>query len=184
MRLKKTNAMSMIFKFRMLSNEVEDFVRDYEVPYDMNLADFHTFLRESVQYSPAEMASIFTSDSEWEKMREFTSVDMGFGPSDDAEFPVPQPMDSITLGQLLHEKFGRLIYVFDIFNERQFFIELVEAKFAEDGVDYPRIVTSEGEPPVQYRDQGEEPDPERSMFDEAMDEFGDFAGDDTYDDEY
>lgn len=179
--------MSMIFKFRMLSDEAEDFVRDYEVPYDMNLADFHTYLRESVGYSPAEMASIFTSDSEWEKLREFTSVDMGFGSPDDDEneIPLPQPMESITLGQLMHEKFGRLIYVFDIFNERQFFIELIEAKFAEEGTEYPRVVTSEGTPPAQYREETEgETDEPQSIFDEAMDEYGDFVGDDTYDDEY
>ena len=177
--------MPMISKFRMLSDEAESFVRDYEVPYDMNLADFHAYIRESVNYSPAEMASIFTSDSEWEKLREFTSVDMGFGtPEPDEEIPMPQPMESITLGQLIHEKFGRLIYVFDIFNERQFFIELIEAKFAEDGVDYPRVVTCEGEPPLQYREDADTTDTPQSMFDEAMDEYGDFVGDDNYDDEY
>ena len=30
-------AMSMIFRFRMLSDENDNFVRDYEVPYDMTL---------------------------------------------------------------------------------------------------------------------------------------------------
>ncbi len=171
----------MIFKFRMLSDEAEDFVRDYEVPYDMNLADFHTYLRESVGYSPAEMASIFTSDAEWEKLREFTSEDMGLD-GEGSGSDVPMPMERVSLGQIMHEKFGRLIYVFDIFNERQFFIELIETKFAEDGVEYPRIVTEEGEPPLQCRAAEREPDG-RSMFDEAMDEFGDFQGDDNYDDE-
>lgn len=174
----------MIFKFRMLSDEAEDFVRDYEVPYDMNLADFHTYLRESVGYNPAEVASIFTSDAEWEKLREFTSVDMGLEAQDaidDEEFAMPVPMERVTLGQIIHEKFDRLIYVFDIFAERQFFIELLEAKFPEDGVTYPRIVAAEGKPPLQCR-SGKEP-AERSVFDEAMDEFGEFEGDDSYDDE-
>lgn len=170
----------MIFKFRMLSDEVEDFVRDYEVPYDMNLADFHTYLRESVGYTPAEMASIFTSDAEWEKLREFTSVDMGLEAEDDS-FSIPLPMERVTLGRIVREKFGRLIYVFDIFAERQFFIELLEAKFPEEGVTYPRIVAAEGEPPLQCK-PGQEP-VERSMFDEAMEEFGEFEGDDSYDDE-
>lgn len=173
----------MIFKFRMLSDEAEDFVRDYEVLYDMNLADFHTYVRESVGYSPAEVASIFTSDAEWEKLREFTSVDMGFDASgdEDDEFAPPVAMSQVTLGQIIHEKFDRLIYVFDIFAERQFFIELLEAKFPEDGVAYPRIVAAEGEPPLQCK-PGAEPT-ERSIFDEAMDEFGEFEGDDNYDDE-
>lgn len=172
--------MSMIFKFRMLSDEAEEFVRDYEVRYDMNLADFHAYLRDSVGYSDAEMASIFTSDAEWEKLREFTSVDMGLDAEDDS-FSVPLPMERVALGQIMHEKFGRLIYVFDLLNERQFFIELLETKFPEEGAQYPRIVTEEGEPPIQCI-PGAMP-VEASIFDEAMDEFGEFEGDDSYDDE-
>ena len=29
--------MSMVFRFRMLSDENDNFVRDYEVPYDLSL---------------------------------------------------------------------------------------------------------------------------------------------------
>lgn len=145
----------MIFKFRMLSDEAEDFVRDYEVRYDMPLSDFHKYLRDSVEYSPADMASIFISDSEWEKLQEFTSVDMGLDGVDidpDDDIAPPMPMSSVTMGQIIHEKFDRLIYVFDIFAERQFFIELLEAKFEDpDGV-YPSIVLREGNPPAQFTD--------------------------------
>ena len=31
--------MSMVFRFRMLSDENDNFVRDYEVPYDMTLLE-------------------------------------------------------------------------------------------------------------------------------------------------
>lgn len=177
--------MSMIFKFRMLSDESAAFVRDYEVPYDMNLADFHTYVRESVGYAPAAMASIFLSDAEWGKGREFTSEDLGFETDAETEndLPTPVPMERVSLGQIIHERFGRLIYVFDPFNERRFYIELLEAKCAEEGIEYPRTVAEAGEPPLQYDAAAGEAD-ERSMFDEAMDEFGAFEGDDTYDDEY
>lgn len=39
--------MSMIFKFRMLSDENDGFIREYEVPYDMNLLDFNDFIAET-----------------------------------------------------------------------------------------------------------------------------------------
>lgn len=171
----------MIFKFRMLSDEVEDFARDYEVPYDMNMADFRTFIRESVGYSPAEMVSIFLSDAEWEKLEEFTSVDMGTDGVDidpDDDIRPPTFMGNILLGQVIREKFDRLIYVYDIFNERQFFIELIEAKQSESGVQYPRIAFIEGEPPLQFPEDSED-----DIFGEAMEEFGNFEGDDNYDDE-
>lgn len=125
----------MIFKFRMLSDETDRFVRDYEVPYDMNLADFHAYVRESVGYGDEGMASIYLSDAEWGKVREFTAVDMGFDPAegDRDEGDMPVAMERVSLGQIIHERFGRLIYVFDLFTERRFFIELLEAKFAEEG---------------------------------------------------
>ncbi len=42
--------MSMVFKFRMLSDENDHFVRDYEVPYDMTLLGFHEFITRSLGY--------------------------------------------------------------------------------------------------------------------------------------
>ena len=42
--------MSMVFRFRMLSDENDHFVRDYEVPYDMTLLGFHEFITRSLGY--------------------------------------------------------------------------------------------------------------------------------------
>ena len=41
--------MSMVFRFRMLSDENDHFVRDYEVMYDMTLLDFHQFILETLE---------------------------------------------------------------------------------------------------------------------------------------
>ena len=56
--------MSMVFRFRMLSDENDNFVRDYEVPYDMTLLDFHNFILRSLEYEEC-MASFFTADERW-----------------------------------------------------------------------------------------------------------------------
>ena len=68
--------MSMIFRFRMLSDENDNFVRDYEVPYDMTLLDFHRFLLEALEYEEC-MTSFFTANERWEKLGEFTLMEMG-----------------------------------------------------------------------------------------------------------
>ena len=60
--------MSMVFRFRMLSDENDNFVRDYEAMYDMTLLDFHDFILQSLEYEPC-MASFFTADDRWEKQR-------------------------------------------------------------------------------------------------------------------
>lgn len=148
----------MIYQFRILSDEVEDFLLDIEVPYDMNLLDFHSFLRHQLGYNPCEMASLFTSDAEWEKLQEFTLIDMGhnqgdlqYALCDDCGEPIA--MEKVQLCDAVVEKFDRLVYVFDEFNERQLYIELIRSLAPEAGVKYPRTVDIQGAAPKQAIDE-------------------------------
>ncbi len=171
--------MSMVFRFRMLSDENDNFVRDYEVLYDMTLLDFHRFILESLEYEEC-MSSFFTADNRWEKQREFTLMDMGDGSEEG-----PEAMENVTLGQIIHNLRDRLIYLFDLFGDRAYYLELTGAYEAEAGGSYPREIYAQAEAPDQY-------DPSKSgsaegggsAFDDIMDEFSDFEGDDSYDDEY
>lgn len=168
--------MSMIFQFRMLSDENDHFVRDFEVPYDMNLLDFHHFILQSLAYEPC-MASFFTADDRWERGREFTVEEMGASETGSA----PIAMERVTLGQLIHTNRDRLIYQFDLFGDRAFYLELTEAKKPQAGMSYPRVAFEHAPAPDQYdptanRDEG-------SIFDEAMSDFNDFEGEDGCDDE-
>lgn len=148
--------MSMVFAFRLLSDEVEDFQMDIEVPYDMNLLDLHNFIRKQLGYNPCEMASFFLSDSEWEKLREFTLIDMGFEgdyDEDEDEMAPPMSMDKVIVANVMRQKFDRMIYVFDMFSERQLFMELLESKIGDDAVKYPRTVSLQGKAPAQFKDE-------------------------------
>ena len=172
----------MIFKFRMLSDENDGFIREYEVPYDMNLLDFNDFICRDLKYESGVMASFFTSDTMWNKLDEFTIADMG-----EQESFAPRTMSSVSLGQIIHKNKDRLIYVFDILSDRAYYLELIEAKRQEEGVRYPRVTLSEAEPSDQFEAPTEN-DGSASIFDEVMEEFGDFGGygsdDDYSDDEY
>ena len=66
----------MILRFRMLSDENDNFVRDFEVEPMMKLSEFHNFIIRSLGYDDC-MASFFTADDEWQRCREFTLMDMG-----------------------------------------------------------------------------------------------------------
>ena len=68
--------MSMIFQFRMLCDEDDYFLREYEVPYDMTLAAFRDFINKDLQYRPEELTSFFTADDRWNKLQEFTADGM------------------------------------------------------------------------------------------------------------
>ncbi len=174
--------MSMVFKFRLLSDEDENFIRDYELLYDSTLTDFHNLICEDIGYDEQEMASFFLSDGSWAKLREFTLFDMGMSESEMQDEFAPVAMDNVTLGQIIHHNNERLLYVFDLMEDRAFFVELIEAKKAEDGRQYPNVVFANGVAPDQF--DAENVKASRSIFDEAMDDFGEFDGDDSYDDEY
>lgn len=163
-----------------MSDEVDDFVRDYEVPYNMSLLEFHNYINKDLGYSNEELASFFKSDVEWEKLQEFTLFDMGTDNVDidpDDDIPAPVPMSEVKLSLIITQKFDRLIYAFDLLMERCLYIELIESQFRDSATNYPRTVKSEGVPPAQFIDEPED------IFKEAMDEFNDFQADEKMNDE-
>ena len=50
--------MSMVFRFRMLSDENDNFVRDYEVLYDTTLLEFHDFILRSLEYEECMVCTV------------------------------------------------------------------------------------------------------------------------------
>lgn len=169
----------MILKFRMLSDENDNFVRDFEVSHEMTLADFHNFIIESLGYDQC-MASFFVADNHWNRLREFTLMDMGEG---ELMEEAPMSMESVTLAELAVMEYERLIYQFDLITDRAYYLELVSASQPNKDFTYPRVAFENATAPDQY-DPDLVPDDDGSIFDEMMDEFGEFDGDDSYDDEY
>jgi hypothetical protein len=178
MESKQSRTMSMIFQLRMLFGGDDEMLRDYELPYDASLLDFHRFICGDLGYDPMSMASFFTSNERWEQLREFTLMDMG-APDDDQS---PVAMERAVLGQLLRQNHDRLLYQFDPLSARAMFIELMGTAKSTPDVAYPRIVRSEGAVPAQF-EAGTEASA-ASFFDEAMDDFFDFDGDDLYEEEF
>lgn len=168
--------MSMIFQFRMLCDEDDYFLREYEVPYDITLSAFRDFMDADLRYRPDNITSFFTADDRWNKLHEFTSMDMGLE-AEEGE-AAPTTMETTLLSQLIHNNKDKLIYQFDLFGERALYLELIQAKKAEPGVKYPQVTVSEGEAPDQ--DNPSLGDESRSIFDDAMGDFNEFSGSDQY----
>ncbi len=166
----------LVYKFRMLTDENDNFVRDYEVPATMTLLELHNFIVESLDYEPC-ISSFYTADARWERLKEFTTVDMGFSPESPDE-EAPEPMESARLCDILHYMNDRLIYNFDLFGNRAYFLELIDAQEGNLPEGYPRESFAHATPPDQY--DAEASSQGGSIFDEMMDDFGDFDGDDNY----
>jgi hypothetical protein len=72
---------------------------------------------------------------------------------------------------------------FDMIADRAFYLEVVSATQPNPELEYPRVSFENARVPDQY-DPDAVPADDGSIFDEIMDEFGEFDGDDSYDDEY
>ncbi len=168
----------ILFKFRMLSDENDNFIREYEIPAETTLLELHDFILESLEYEPC-IASFYTADDRWERTAEFTAEDMGFG----EEGAIPTlPMQGVTLASILTHVKDRLIYLFDIFGNRAYYLELSDVVQGVEGQEYPREAFAHATPPDQYDPDANVED--GSIFDEMMGDFGEFDGDSDYDDGY
>lgn len=104
----------MVYKFVVLSDEDESFVREFEFLDTHTLLDFHYLIQDELEFDKSQMASFFMATDNWEKEEEFTLFDMGTGSS---------TMETAVLEDIIFRKNQKLLYVFDFFNERALFVE-------------------------------------------------------------
>ncbi len=110
----------MVFKFRLISDEVKDFVRDIEILSEQTFYDLHYLMMEDFHYDKSQLASFFLTNREWEKTQEFTLFDM----SEDGQAAYPAD-GQVGAGEYITDARQRMLYVFDMFNERLIFLELI-----------------------------------------------------------
>ena len=168
----------MILRLRMLSDENDNFVRDFEVHHETTLLQLHNFIIESIGYDDC-MASFYSTDQNWAPLQEFSLMALG-----DEQFEgAPIALDKITIAELVVAERTKLIYQFDMLTDRAFYLEVVATSEPNPELEYPRVSFENARVPDQY-DPDAVPADDGSIFDEMMDEFGEFDGDDNYDDEY
>ena len=130
----------MVYKFVVLSDEDESFVREFEFLDNHSLMDFHTLIQDELEFDKSQMASFYLATDNWEKEEEFTLFDMGTGSS---------TMEDAILEDVIFRKNQKLLYVFDFFNERALFVEYTGEEKEIDGREYPVCTNSKGVPPKQ-----------------------------------
>ena len=57
----------MIYRFTIISDEVDDFVREIQIDPEATFLDFHEAILKSVGYTNDQMTSFFICDDDWEK---------------------------------------------------------------------------------------------------------------------
>jgi hypothetical protein len=133
----------MIYRFILVSDEVDDFRRDITIDSDATFYDLHEAILDSAGYTKDQITSFFICDDDWVKQMEITLIDMESNADEDVYV-----MDESSLSELLDEERQKMIYVFEPLTERCFFMELREI-IPGKNQDKPQVVKSLGNPPKQ-----------------------------------
>lgn len=133
----------MIYKFTVLSDEVDNFVRVIKIDPEATFFDLHNAILDSVKFDKNQMTSFFICSDDWEKGQEITLIEM----DTDSEYD-NLVMEETKLEELISDEKQKLLYVFDMISDRAFFIELTDI-IPGKSVSKPEISVSEGNAPQQ-----------------------------------
>jgi len=134
----------MILLFRIISDENPDFFRDMVIDSSDTFLDFHQCLQENLGYDASQLASFFITTDMWVKQQEITLIDMM-----QEQGLETLTMSEVTLEEHIEEDKQRMIYVYDFFSERAFFIELLEQSAQSSPRQTPFIANERGAAPPQ-----------------------------------
>jgi len=142
----------------LLFDDIDDFVRDYEILAKQSFKDFHNCIIDSIKgLSPDELASFHICDRKWNKRREITLVDMSTEndvPNDEEileEGEIKKEptiiMENAILSDYMDDPHQRIIYEHDFLHIKTFYLELLKSYKAASEKQYPICTLSSGEMP-------------------------------------
>lgn len=144
-----------LYRFRLLAEEQEDFLRDYDILASQTYLDFHDLIKETVELKGNELASFFICDRNWRKKKEITLMDMQTDESqaiiDDEDDDKPKSsrlptleMAKVKIKDVIDDPHQRLLFEYDFLNPKTFYIELMKIIDADKNENYPKCVKSVG----------------------------------------
>lgn len=134
----------MVLKFRLISNEQDDFIRDIEILDVQTFFHLHEAIQDNLHFDKSQIASFFICNQKWEKEQEITLFELS-----EEEAAKVLVMDNTKIGDYMKGTHDKMLYVYDIFNERLFFIELVEILKQDTSIAYPCCSFEKGQAPQQ-----------------------------------
>ncbi len=136
----------MVYRFTIISDEVDDFMREIKIDSDAKFLELHKLILESCGYADDQLTSFTICEDGWEKGQEVTLQEMDTDSDEDSYV-----MADTCLSDLVEDEKQHLLYTFDPLADRCFFIELSEiitGKVQKTGV----VSRSMGDAPAQTID--------------------------------
>jgi hypothetical protein len=155
----------MIYKFRILSDENDKFLMDIEIRDDQTFYELHEAIQNEAEWDNSQLASFYTVNDRWEKQKEITLLDMSEGKNPDILV-----MDEVKLSSLVKKAKQKLLYVYDFFSDRAFFLELVEILERSSHRSLPYCTFLKGDFPPQIKIGGKN---KKSLFAGSFDDIHD-----------
>mgnify|MGYP001092617140 CR=1 FL=1 len=109
------------FTFRISTEDQKDVYRDVLLPESISFEDFHFALLDAFEIEAGEMASFYISNSQWEKNKEITLMDMGM--SEEGKNTVL--MQDTYLFSHVSKVGDRLLYLYDFLFCKNFRLEVI-----------------------------------------------------------
>ena len=175
-----------IYRFRLLSDLNENFIRDIEIQANQTFEDFHKMISQCIDLNGKELASFHICDQEWNKQKEITLINMLDEKEPEEEnrtLAETFTMKDSFIKDFINEPHQRLLYEYDFLNMNTFFIELQNVHKKKNDESYPKCTYSKGDLSKQ---EIQEPDPENietdseELTEQLLKDFNDLL-DDTYD---
>ena len=139
----------MVYKFKLVSDEVSNFSREYEIDSNASFLQLRNMILDSVDYSKEDMDSFFLCDDSWDRQEEITLADMVSASDEDIWL-----MEDTPLNELIEEEGQKLVFVFDYLTDRCFYMEMKEFLPGRSLAD-PLCTLKQGKAPQQYVDINE-----------------------------
>lgn len=157
----------MICVFEISSSETPDFKRLIHISPENTFEDLHRIIQNSVGFDHSQLASFFLTDEHWRKKIEFSLL----GPGTKSSSLLS--MRKIKLDEYITQPGQRLVYVFDFFNDRFFYLELKE-KLMKTDLKEPFVAYEKGSAPAQFLiNDYDSPEVELLERNESYKSFGD-----------
>ena len=160
----------MIFRFLIISDEVDNFKREIKIDADNTFFDLFKAIVSCIGFNESEMASFFICNDNWRKRQEITLVEMDTDSDEDAYI-----MEDTPLNEFLEDEKQKLLFVFDYLTERALYIELSEIITGKN-LKTPQCTLSVGEAPKQTLNFDEE-----AVTTTSLDIDESFYGDESFD---
>ncbi len=136
----------MIYRIKFVSDEVDtDFYREFKIDSEASFDDLAQAILAACNYEWTQ-CMFYTCDNEWEHQEQISTAD--FVDETDTEHDV-YIMEKTPLSQFVDDEGQRFEFVFDIVNERSFFLQVKEL-IPGQSLECAELTAEQGTPPEQY----------------------------------